>query len=391
MKTKLTEKTVKNLEPPVKGYQIAYDDELKGFGVRVTYTGQKNFIFSYTIFGQERRFTIGPYPAWSVVAAREKAKELRRSVNNGQDPQELKTAERVAATVCDLYQDYKKVHLFKLAARNQRDIEAMWRAYILPALGKKRLKDLTGKDIDALHNEISLSHPVRANRVIANFRSALNLAVRWQLVDKNPATGFKRNPEEARESFLTVEQLINVFSHLDQMPFTQAANAIRMLVLTGARLNEVLKAQWDEFDLDGGRWTKPKLSVKTRKTQYIPISLELVALLQHIKMTNSTPYLFPNSDTGLPLYDIKRGWSYLKEAAQLEKGFRLHDLRHTYASILLSGGSSLEIIGRLLGHTQAQTTMRYAHLLDDPLRQATGKMGKILQNAQEQKDKIRFV
>ena len=124
MVERITDKLVKNTKPPAKGANspIVYDDEIKGFGIRVTYTGQKSFVLNYSINGQERRYTIGRYPDWSVVAARDRAKELKRMIDRGVDPQAQKVEERKATTVKELFDDYKKTHLPTLEKRNQKDI-----------------------------------------------------------------------------------------------------------------------------------------------------------------------------------------------------------------------------------------------------------------------------
>jgi integrase len=148
-----------------------------------------------------------------------------------------------------------------------------------------------------------------------------------------------------------------------------AADAIRLLLLTGARRSEVLGAQWEEFNLERGIWIKPAGRVKSRKRTSVPLSERAQALLARMSESAAGTYLFPNKKGDGPVPDIKRPWAWLMAETGIQD-FRIHDLRHTHASILVSQGLSLELIGKLLGHTQAQTTMRYAHLMDDPLREA---------------------
>lgn len=386
-KTHITDRVAKTAPTPTnKGHVIHYDDEIKGFGLRVTRNGVKAFILNYSINGHERRYTIGKYPDWTVAAARDRAKELKRDVDRGIDPQAKKNDEREAPTVKDLYEEYKTGHLSKLESNNQKDVQAMWRDYILPQLGNKRLKDLTGKDTDGLHRHISAGAPVRANRVLANFRSALNLAVRWGMMEKNPAHGFRRNPEQPKNTYLTPEQVKTVFECLQRMPNKKAANIIRLLVFTGARRGEAFNAEWHNFDLDKGLWTKPASKTKQKRVHSVPLSVEATALLRLIKEKaekqaqdsgQPMPGLVFPSNTGKPIKDIKKPWAWLQKQAGIE-GVRIHDLRHTFASLLISGGEGLPTIGRMLGHTQHQTTMRYAHLMDDPLRVAAGKIGKMI-------------
>jgi integrase len=247
----------------------------------------------------------------------------------------------------------------------------MWFCYILPELKHRKLADLHSHDIDDLHRRVSVVGQVRANRVVENFRSALNLAVKWGQLSKNPADGFSRNREEPRSIYLTREQVLVAMEALNQLENQQAANAIRLIILTGARMGEVLRAEWDQFDLKKGVWTKPSSHTKQRRAHRVPLSVEACQLLQRMQADAGTsPYLLPSTN-GKTIPDVKRPWERIKEALGMPK-LRIHDLRHTYASLLISAGEPLPVIGQLLGHPQYQTTLRYAHL-----RAATNRIGVI--------------
>ncbi len=185
------------------------------------------------------------------------------------------------------------------------------------------------------------------------------------------------NTEHPRQRFLSETELASVVEALDRMPNQSAANAIRLLILTGARRSEVLSAHWNEFDLTAGTWTKPAAKVKIRREMTIPLSGVVLSLLQEMKVEAHSDFLFP-SRVGGPIKEIKSSWSWLMKEIRL-KNFRIHDLRHTYASILVSQGHSLQVIGRLMGHSQNQTTARYAHLYDNPLRLAQDGVGAAVQ------------
>jgi integrase len=148
-------------------------------------------------------------------------------------------------------------------------------------------------------------------------------------------------------------------------------------MLTGSRRNEVLSATWDQFDLTTGTWTKPHTATKQAKLHRVPLSPQAVALLADMRKAATGRFLFPGQSAERPLVEIKRFWASACRQAGIE-GARLHDLRHTYASVLASSGLSLPIIGALLGHSQAATTQRYAHLMDDPLRQATALAARVI-------------
>lgn len=381
--THITDKLAKALASPPKGNTITYDDDIKGFGIRITAQGTKSFVLNYVVNGRERRLTIGQFPTWSVAAAREKAKALKQQVDQGIDPLSVKEAERKSLSVKELWAEYKKRHIPNLVLRAQKDTESMFTTYILPQLGPKKVKDLTGADIDDLHKEITKTGgKTRANRVLEAFRGMINKGIRWGFCEKNPADGFRKNPEEPKENYLTPSQLGDIFDKLETMPNKKAANIIRMLILTGARMGEVLKAEWSQFDLEKGLWNKPSSHTKQKRKHNVPISSELIAILTTMSQKKDNEILIFPSDVGQPMHDIKKPWQWLKKEIGL-KDIRIHDLRHSYASLLISEGENLSVIGKLLGHTQHQTTMRYAHLMDDPLRKATSKIGSSIGTKQK--------
>jgi integrase len=190
--------------------------------------------------------------------------------------------------------------------------------------------------------------------------------------------------EDRRERYLNPNELTRLVETLNEHPNRRAANAVRLLLLTGARRGEVLAGTWEQFDLEAGIWTKPSAHTKQKRSHRVPLSAPARALLDQIRTEAErsdvrSPFLFPGDVFGKPLSNIKLFWRSVCRRAGIE-GLRLHDLRHQYASMLASAGLSLAIIGRLLGHTQPSTTARYAHLFDDPLREATERVGALVQN-----------
>jgi integrase len=259
---------------------------------------------------------------------------------------------------------------------------------VRPELGKLKVADVRHADIDRLHRKVSQRAPYRANRMAAVVSTMMNLAVKLEWRDDNPVRGIERNHEERRYRYLTGDELRRLTEALATHSSQQAANAVRLLLLTGARRGEVLGASWDQFDLEAGIWTKPSSHVKQKREHRIPISAPARQLLAEIKADakrrgEATPYVFPSRTGDGHLVDIKESWRGLCKAAGID-GVRLHDLRHTFASVLASAGLSLPVIGALLGHTQPGTTARYAHLFDDPLRAATERVGAIVTGADKQ-------
>lgn len=418
MAERLTDALVRKTLPPTRGQTMLWDADVKGFALRVTKGGAKSFVLDYRADGRQRRITLGAYPDWSVAAARQAAKELKRDVDQGQDPMGQRHTDRSAPTMQDLWERYELEYLPRKAPRSQSDERSMWVKIILPRLGKLRLAAIDHDTIDALHQDITQirSTPVRANRTIEVLRRAFNLAIRWKWMEANPATGVRRNPEEKRSRYLGKTEIAALARALNEHSEPSSANAIKLLMLTGARRGEVLGATWDMFDLENGIWTKPSAHTKQRRLHRVPLSAPAVELLIAIKEqairtaqeqgVALSPYVFPGTQ-GKPLTDIKRTWVSVcckaGLATQVHKRgrngrlvkdkigkpvliwqptVRIHDLRHSFASILVSAGASLPLIGQMLGHTQVQTTQRYAHLFDDPLRKAAETVGKVITTAE---------
>ncbi len=196
----------------------------------------------------------------------------------------------------------------------------------------------------------------------------------------NVAVGLSRLGQR-RDRWLSEEELQRLWAALDEYPDYPPANAIQLQILTGARLGEVLRARRADFDLSRGVWTKPSYETKQKRTEHVPLGEDAAGIVERVIQTSSgdSEWLFPGRKEGEPLKDIKRSWMSLLKHASIED-YRRHDNRHTYASHLVSSGLSLEVVGRLLGHTSAQTTKRYAHLADDALREANNVFGRKLPN-----------
>lgn len=403
MAQRLTDSFVKALEAPAKGNRIVYDADVKGFGVRITANGSRAFILNYrTRRGRERRYTIGRWPDWKTSVARAEAGELKRLIAGGHDPLAELEADRSAKTVKDLCERFAEEHLPKLRPATQRDYAALIRREILPAMKHMAVADVTFSDVDGLHRKITKRGATYlANRTVALLSKMFSLAVRWGWRGDNPAKGIERNQEEKRHRYLSGDELRRLTAALANHEDQQAANVVRLLLLTGARKMEVMSAKWADIDLAAGVWTKPGSTTKQKTTHRVPLSAPARQLLAEMKSRASgdAEYVFPGRSGGHRV-EIKRAWQEIcitaelveretvkgangKEREVLKPTARLHDLRHTYASVLASAGLSLPVIGALLGHSQPATTARYAHLFDDPLRAATERVGALVMPADE--------
>jgi integrase len=384
MGEKLTDTLVRRLAPPEQGNRLHYDDAVKGFACRVTAAGARSFVVNYRVDGRERRITIGSFPDWSVAAAREQAKSLKRHVDLGQDPMATRDQARGAPTVRDLAERYKAEHGPRKRPRSLAEDVMLLEQHILPRLGHVRVDAVRRVDVEAMHRAITKDTPTRANRLLALLSTMFSLAVRWELCTINPCKGVEKNREHRRERYLTGDELARLMTALAEHPHQSSANAIRLLLLTGSRRGEVLGAQWNEFDLSEGTWTKPHTSTKQGKSHRVPLSAPARQLLAEMQAQSDSPALFPGRRGGDRQQSLKTFWAAICRTADIQN-VRVHDLRHCFASYLASSGLSLPVIGALLGHSSPTTTQRYAHLLDDPLRAATEKVGLIVSGAQAAK------
>jgi integrase len=406
----LTDRRALALPPPTAGYELVRDggaNAARGLALRITSpsksepSGARAWVFCYrNQQGRERRMTIGRVRDWPIKAAREEAARLRRVVDGGGDPLKARQNERAAETIDDLADLYTKEHLPTLRASSRTNAESLLRNWIKPKLGNLRVKDLEHADIARLHARITaVGTPYTANRMIALLRHMLNFAIRHRLRVDNPAEGVKQNQEQKRERYLSGDELIRLMAALGKHAGRPSADAVRILLLTGARRSEVLAATWNQFDLKQGVWTKPSAHTKQNKEHRVPLSGPARAILSEMwareealarkEEREPRAQLFPGRGKAATQRELKSFWrTVCGEAGLAErvpqklrngkvaltvKGkprmmwrttIRVHDLRHSYASSLASAGLSLPIIGALLGHTQTQTTARYAHLAE---------------------------
>lgn len=378
-KVKLSKSVIDKLEPDEKDV-IYWDAGLSGFGLRVKSNGTKSYVVQYRNrqTGRSRRKTIGRHgPLMSFAQARDIASGYLADVIRGGDPVAQSKASRDAPTMEELGEQYLVTHAIpKKRPKSVANDRSMLSRLILPKLGKLKVAEVTHKDIQTLHN-VLCDTPYQANRALALLSKMFELSIRWGWRPNNPARGVGKYTEEKRYRWLSGDELDRLLSALDAHPNQLAANAIRLQLLTGARIGEVLSAQWADFDLDRGTWIKPSHHTKQKRTEHLPLSGPAVRLLVSLATTDGakSKYLFPGKSTKKPLVDLKRFWRSVTRNAEIDD-YRIHDNRHTHASHLVSGGTSLAIVGKLLGHTNPLTTQRYAHLADDPLRNAAEAFGK---------------
>jgi integrase len=390
MPRRLTDEFCRTVAPPPDKHSIIHYDApapkgnnyVAGFGLRVTEAGARSFVLNYrTKDGTGRRATIGSFGTWSVKAARDRAKELRREVDAGGDPVKEQRDERSAPTMSDLCEKFRLEHMPTRRFSVQRDYKSLTKV-IEEEIGNRKVASISLDDMERLHRKLTFENgtPYRANRVIGAASKMFSLAItKWKMrPEPNPCKGLERNKESKRERFLSKEELERLLDALNVYDNQKFANVFRLLLLTGARAGEAISATYDQFRLEasGGTWVKPASSTKVKKDHTIPLSAPARKLLAEMraKREQREPRVFPKIAEVTKLHPH---WQKILAAAKIS-GLRIHDLRHSYASVLASAGTPLLTIGKLLGHEQIATTQRYAHLIDDALTKATETAGAIL-------------
>lgn len=382
---------------PAGRRMIYWDDELSGFGLRIEASGRKTFLIRYRPGGgrnaPKRFMTIGRYGKLTPEEARVEARKLLSACNLGLDPAAdrlRKRKEMSISSLCDLYLDLgveTKKPLTVLGDRGRIE------RHIKPLIGNKRVSEVTAVDVEKLMKDIASGKSrvdfkteklrsrviVRggkgaATRVVGLLGGIFSFAQRQCLRADSPCRGVKRYPDGSSERFLTTGEMSVLGEALvmieDQGANSHAVNIIRLLAMTGARRNEIAGLRWDEVIIDHAclRLKDSKTGAKT-----IPLGGAAIQLLRNIRLLSDSPFVFPASSGTGHFQGTKRVWQAVRTLAGFPD-LRLHDLRHSFASIGLASGDTLPMIGALLGHSNARTTSRYAHLADDPKRSAANRM-----------------
>lgn len=410
--TLITKRVVDALEfSPLCDYFI-WDSRLKGFGVRVTEHGDKGatvrrkaFVLGYRIKGslRYRRFTFGVFGPLTVEQARDEALKLLSEAAQGRDPQDARRSGRNAETVRELGASWLEDVDRRRKPGTAREYRRLWQKNVLPAVGSKAVASVTNADIRKLHRSLHKT-PYVANRVVARLNTFFEYAIAEGAIPskENPAQAIEHYTEQGRERFLTKEEFQrlgaalakaekeglppapqhrskpkkaenkkhtpkNADTPIPANPFAVAA--IRLLALTGCRENEILSLRWDAIDFERGHLrladTKTGKSVR-------PLGQSAAGVLAALPRIHGNPHVLPGLKQGGHLKEIKRVWFAVRFAAKLE-GLRLHDLRHSFASVPAASGESLLVVRSLLGHKNVATTERYAHLGDDPAKRAADR------------------
>lgn len=361
-----------------------WDRDLHGFGLKVTPAGSKVYLVQYRLGGRKgrtRRVTIGQRGELTPTAARAEAKRLLGEIAAGRDPAEEHDKTRAGKSLAVVLEQFMAEHVRpKLKARTAGEYQRTARLHILPRLGRRPIGELKRQDIAKLHHELA-SKPYQANRTLALLSKFFGWAEKHGLRSdgSNPCRHVEKYREGRRERFLNQAELARLGDALREVEQDKGCSpwviaAIRLLTFTGARRNEILTLRWEHVSAEHECLMLPD-SKTGRKA--IHLNAPALALLQTIPRLEGNPHVICGEKAGRHLVNLEQPWRRIRAAAKLDD-VRLHDLRHSFASVAAAGGQSLVVIGKMLGHSQPATTARYAHLADDPVKAASNAVGSYI-------------
>lgn len=376
-KLPFNDRVLRTLAPPPAdstAKAVEYTDaSMPGLKLAVGRQGTRTFSYRYKCRGRSRCLRIGTYPAISLKEARETALKHRAEVERGHDPSEQRLREREAPTF-EAFASRQYLPWAETAKRSVKGDKSKLKNHLLPKLGRYRLADIGARDIQMHHAAIKESHcAATANRHLALLSAIFRKAVEWDVIDKNPCEGVRQFKEaNGRERFLTADEISRMWAAMADEPNTTAVAALKLLLLTGVRREEALQARWTEVDLANSTWRLVR--TKNGRQRHVTLNDAALELLAGLPSRGASPWLFPGRDPQKPLNNPRKAFQRILDAAGIEHT-RIHDLRHSFASLAVNAGVSLYTVQEMLGHSSAAMTQRYAHLANATMRSASQKVG----------------
>lgn len=382
---RLTERFVENAEQPPKDAKSAtweyWDATDVGLLLVASRSGRRFFEFRYRFRSRKRCVRLGEWPSLSLAEARQLAREMRAAIGRDEDPAGQKEERRRVPTLEEFVEGPFAKHA-KANTRSSRDTLQRLRTHVLPKLGAFRLNEVTRGDVRKHYNDLlGRMAPATANRIHSSLGAVYTLAVEYDLVEFHPCRGIRMARENnARDRYLSAEELPRYLEALDQEPHRIGASLLKFLLFTGLRRGEALGAQWSDYD-------PQTRTLKLRQTKagagrHVLLNEAAVRVLEEAPRVEGNDYLFPGRKAGSPLAEPKFIHERVCQRAGIQD-FRIHDLRHSFASLAASGGASIYSIAKLLGHSQVSTSQRYAHFADDALRAISEQVAETVEATRE--------
>ena len=372
-KKRITKSVVDALKPG----QTVWDTKQTGFGVRCQ-RRDKIFFFKTRVGNRQRWFTIGKFgQPWTVNGALRRVQAIQGDIARDLDPAAIRDERLRNPTVKEAATAYLSTEGVKRRPATQVLYGDLFKRLVYQRIGGVKVADVKFSDVANLHHELRAT-PITANRTVALLSSLFAWCERkgYRAKQSNPATDVERNKERSRERFLSPRELARVGIALSRAERNRtesvfALAALRLLIFTGCRRNEILTLQWKDVHLDRAMLMLPDSKTGARA---VYLSAPALKVLSSLPRAAKNPFVIAGERTGQRLVNLRKVWLRICKVARL-KSVRIHDLRHSFASVGASGGVPLQVIGKLLGHSKASTTEKYSHLAADPVRAANEAMG----------------
>lgn len=354
-----------------------YDTRISGFILEVRKSGGRTYYLRYRDeHGKLRQFKIGDANTLSFDKASNQALTMKAKVMIGEDPSTQRKLKRATPTLAQFSHD-RYIPFIKSYKKTWDCDESLLRHHILPDMGHLTMDKITQEHIaEFQHGLIKGGYAAAtANRTLVVIRYIYNLAIKWEIpgIKNNPVTGIKFLNTVSRERFLTPEETQRLYKSVSESENKQLKYIVPLLLLLGCRRSELFKAKWEDVDFERRLWRIPMS--KSGRTRHVPLSLSAIEILKEVPRFEGCPYVLPNPETLKPFRDIFQSWDTARKRAGLSE-VRLHDLRHSMASNLVNSGRTIYEVAKILGHTQIQTTQRYAHLSQETLLAAVDAAAK---------------
>ena len=389
MKTKTRfQLTMKNIEalPSHSRNSASANAEYSDLGVRglklqVSKLGKKSFYLRYVFRGRKCCVRLGTFPAFNITEARKIALGMRYQIETGVNPEAEKLEKKEELTFAECFTEHYEPHI-KTNLKSFKVPCNLFNNELIPLWGKKLLSDLTTKEIQNHLNKVKKrASGSTANRIRATLSSFYNRAIEWDFAKDNPLLATKKFKElGAREIYLSTEDIRLFLKTLEGYPNQSPALALSLLVMTGCRKSEVFNLEWDKnISLDSKSIVLYGDACKSGKTRHIPINevaLDILNRAKELRLPNN-PFVFTsNKNRKGNLQDGRKCFEWVKAKADLDKSLRIHDLRHSFASANIKAGNSLYLVQRILGHSSPDMTMRYSHISNHQMAEATEKVAQ---------------